>query len=968
MIAATRSDIETAFSELRSVSRDERHWLDFVELIHRHLGHASRGLCADGRSRLSSMALMIELSPWLDAIPRASRHQTFVRLSSAIEHVRNDLGWPLCAPPVPVELPQVPSAIRGRMPHDAALAHGWQDLRFGSRVPAITDDAEGVGELILSLVLDSGVVSQRLLRAVLRGIARGIQACGTLLWVNVIDSNPSTRYLEYRRVLLQPLTAILAVRFGPHAGLLMEAPRRSRDALNQRLLGAVRLRLTRLGSDPQSMPTAVRQLMAAANARLIMYLPVFLAAYARGHLRSTSLPDRAFLRLAGVNVRQTDRTQANADSPDDPPPRASTDSVNPFAVPLVDSLRACLTVSRRPGAVLAEMDRWIRARAPDVPPSAMALLDWTRSRLSTREPSQASGSTSRIVGDTLHIAPLVIGSLGTCDPCCVSVDELIVLRGEMTDIASDWPDPAGAARLLGRFVLYCARRSDPTVITLGQLAESKTPDANLLSFVEVRRLQDDLQSGRLYVRDPEMLGNLLTFLAACCLTLRSSEARGMLYDEITLTQSPGVDSAPPMLVLRVRRNALRTLKTAMSRRNVPDVIADPVIVEPLVLLVAQRAPRHGSDGIFGAAGFKRPSDDWSVGRPLQAAMQNITGDLQVRPYHLRHSAASRLLLALASRFIDLSPIKVLPFVREAAELSDRVGDLLINRSDLHRDLLWVVAHTMGHSSPRTTTQDYVHVMDLLLHAALTDRLPPPPVRILVKASGRPKPTAYRHLSDGVDGLLLAMERAHPGLIRRHAPADLSDGAARESRPTLFEALRDLYRRVTGLDPSDASIDDARNPEILRLLRGLQHLSTQRSGRRGALAARHGLRRRDRDGLFVPRELRTPESTSAAVALCDALESLPLVDLAVISDTLEAYVSGAHTTKPRIRFGTAQKAAAFVDALTHAQSATRFGVEARVLCEDPQVAQIQVSGAESERCSREAIRWVFQILAAIHIGA
>ena len=966
--------IESALDPLRQVSKSPRHFQALVDLTGAFLDGRRTEACADGRERLSSLELTRQFSIWLDDIGGDFRSAAFVKLSEAIDLARLKHGWPLCAPPVPVQLPQQPSTLRGDVPHDLTDAMNWCRARQQQVVRPITDAEEGVGELILSLILDCGVTSQRYLMGVLRSISGGLSAGGTFYWTNTVGRSPgSGRYLEFRRVFLQEVSAILAIRFGDAAWRGLSDPRsehrRPSRAARDYLKRVVALRLRALDVPAKHIPRSIDHVLRAGIALLRTRIPGYLAAFSRGDLKATSVPEPAFLRLLGIDHAHMSPDQEMAGPTEEVENDERETPDNPFSRTLVRELSATFLSSRKPVEAAAAIAHWRQTRDQVTPPSIDALCAWVESQLGKLEPSVPTGSTSRIVREALQIAPVVAGTFGMADPRAMSVDDLIEARSVMADVVSDWSDPGATVRRASRFVDYCVRCSNPEIEKIGQLAESKTPDANLITFADIKRAMQALESGRVYVKDAEMLRNQLTFLAACSMTLRSSEARGLLFEELAYVPPAGTHERP-MMVIAVQPNVLRGLKTLLSRRYVPDVVVDTEIAEYLILLVEDCGDAGPSAGIFGSASFTAPNRDWAVGRPAQAVLQAITKDSAIRPYHLRHSAASRILLALASRFIDLSPIRSIPFVSEAIALSDRIGDELINAFDLRRDLLWMVAIVMGHSNPGTTANNYLHVLDLLLYAAIVDRLPKASFAMLAAASGIPRSSVYRLAAaadPGSSTFMQSVERANPARLHRNDIVEVKNQISCLPKPQLFQLLKIAYEKArTASDHVGSGV--RADFESEGLLRSFVTLRQQQSGRkRKEKVPRHDMEDLGGDRGFVPYPLSTLESTAAAVALCDALESLPLEELPTLRSAILAYVVGGYTAKTRIRFPSEVQARAFVRAMDG-----RPSISVQLWPEIPTgkerlTVSITVRGQANDRGSRTAFRWVFQMLAAITLA-
>lgn len=136
---------------------------------------------------------------------------------------------------------------------------------------------------------------------------------------------------------------------------------------------------------------------------------------------------------------------------------------------------------------------------------------------------------------------------------------------------------------------------------------------------------------------------------------------------------------------------------------------------------------------------------------IHLAMRAVTGRETVRFHHLRHSCATNTLLLLAApelthswpflldvmyggiqsienQGLDLSKWQMNDYSQRAVQIKDfqaRSRELrlqLFNDPRVSYSQLYLVSRLLGHSSPVTTLQSYIHVIDLLAGAYVHERI------------------------------------------------------------------------------------------------------------------------------------------------------------------------------------------------------------------------------------------------------
>lgn len=183
--------------------------------------------------------------------------------------------------------------------------------------------------------------------------------------------------------------------------------------------------------------------------------------------------------------------------------------------------------------------------------------------------------------------------------------------------------------------------------------------------------------------------------------LRGGEAVG-------LDRSDWIERAGAIVVL-VRPNATRGLKTARGKRVVPliekltDVEAS--VMEEIHRRFEERPADARSQALLSdlcAANFRYRRMQ-ITGRLLRLVKQ-VTRNPGAIVHHARHSFANRIFALLAGRAFGLGSDG-----RFDATHCESTRRLLLGRLTLDRRALWALCRLLGHSSPATLIRSYLHV-------------------------------------------------------------------------------------------------------------------------------------------------------------------------------------------------------------------------------------------------------------------
>lgn len=180
--------------------------------------------------------------------------------------------------------------------------------------------------------------------------------------------------------------------------------------------------------------------------------------------------------------------------------------------------------------------------------------------------------------------------------------------------------------------------------------------------------------------------------------------RGM--EAACLLRSDWTEPAPDCVVLMVRSNHLRRLKSPASRRQVPLLFRltahERSIIEQW-FLVRQATPiLHDKDELFPTEfGLDGLEARRGLLRRIGTVIQQVTRNDQLSPHHNRHTFANRVadLLGLST---NLNPFDI----GSAAHQNAR--RLVLGSEESTRRCSWAVARLLGHAQPSTTFRSYIH--------------------------------------------------------------------------------------------------------------------------------------------------------------------------------------------------------------------------------------------------------------------
>jgi integrase len=200
----------------------------------------------------------------------------------------------------------------------------------------------------------------------------------------------------------------------------------------------------------------------------------------------------------------------------------------------------------------------------------------------------------------------------------------------------------------------------------------------------------------------DQLHDAFVALACCRFGLRIGEAVGM-------NRADWIEDGAAILVL-VRSNSTRPLKTTHSRRQVPLVEElMPVEREILARVLREWEHRHGQNrdtpllaGVSGAT-FKATKN--ALATRLLARLKQVTRNSRCTVHHLRHAYAMRIFALLHGRALD-------PCIVPDEQRALNCRRLLLGTDGIDRRSVWAVGRLLGHSSPGVSLRSYLNCLHL----------------------------------------------------------------------------------------------------------------------------------------------------------------------------------------------------------------------------------------------------------------
>jgi hypothetical protein len=563
------------------------------------------------------------------------------------------------------------------------------------------------------------------------------------------------------------------------------------------------------------------RLMQAANLAAYTEIPAILAAYAGRKLISHSLKRRAFERLSS-------RKPCTTDTPLSAPERITDINIVDFGVlrtppdlepEWLKAVRTTLSADAEHD-VRQAMNQLARETVEPCFVGRLAdFLDWL---LSVRTPSGKPRTLSSAKRTVIELARSMGPILEVPDPMDLDTASREELYSRIIEGAGSLPSDIGIgtstkmprvskrrrnlSRALYEFERFLNSKGKERVedesIFCGRYGLSLV-DANLLTFEDYTNAINEVDKVWPPREAPERnrIGKILL-----CLGFRIGLRRLEALHCLTADIGPGPD-----FEFIVRPTEFRRLKTRSARRRIPltrFLSSEEELNELRLILEWQQQRRDEQESSVFLLGISDKLDvvPQSLIEDLNEILRKVTGDPQMHFHQLRHSFASwnwlRLMLADVSGLPDLFPhLKATSkWLREGPEFRTK----MYGHAGVTRKHAYFIAQQLGHLSPSTSMQTYIHFADYLLglFLSLSIRMSPSKEQIL-EASRMPRQTAARWGLDETN--LLALPIA---LWRnRGCREELLRGTTERSYGVEVEWAKSVYEFLRELE-SGGSVDKA----------------------------------------------------------------------------------------------------------------------------------------------------------------
>lgn len=513
---------------------------------------------------------------------------------------------------------------------------------------------------------------------------------------------------------------------------------------------------------PTTTISALAQLVHQAN---LLEFPASLAAYMNGDLQSVGLPHRDWIRLrrgaAGdFGTRQASVTESGSEIFEDEqgPPQASQDPLEVHlstAADLDTAIPASSTAMRDPvisqesskklfgevrsifrkhaaatsgGIGRRNMDAAL-CRAQDqyrgsAGRTCLLLVEWVRHllRRSTRKGTLLRVSSVDRYFSSLSLCFLAVGfdhDLLACEEEDVTDFYLRLMDArsgipDATEPSTTTPESRSPSTENGyktlTLALQCLKDFHQTMhaafgIEHPDWSEIISDGPSLLVSAGCITELEYLQISACLAPSPTQASAADLQCAFINLLMYRFGLRGM--EAACLLRADWTEPAPDCVVLMVRSNHLRRLKSPASRRQVPLLFRltdhERAIIKQWFLVRQATPVLNDKDELFTA-------DFWLDGleerrgllRRIGAVIQQVTRNDQLSPHHSRHTFANRVAELLGLSTLNLNPLDISSTASQNARL------LLLGGTDSTRRCSWAVARLLGHAQPSTTFRSYLH--------------------------------------------------------------------------------------------------------------------------------------------------------------------------------------------------------------------------------------------------------------------
>ena len=894
--------------------------------------------------------------------------------------------------PIPIALPAAVNRLDHVTHRDSAalidhLKSGVNDLCENG----LQDKPESVviGVLCTSFAFQCGVLNLHEQRALLRSLNRPIHATGKWWHVDLQLTSGRDEALELRRVFLHPypLAVLIACRTR-----LQQSDRRAPDrlatesdaALN-RIMNASAKALARALHVPRpNLPTSLDSILEGEAAlQRVTGLPL-VEAYARRDSISHSPPLPVFRRWHGL-----------APYPDSSPKEEGGNSQPSVAVlagtqdgqpePIAADLEAQLKRLRQIfGGIKERKDRKdaLHAFTEDFRPadSMRCLIDFGMAMVTgknRRGRAQKGISVSHLLRD---LGPAWLQSTENLNLNTLTQQDIEAVCESVLERNNSPQKRGRIVPGLKAFLHFLEGEGYLTGLDLPDIPRAiglLAVSANLPTPAEAGRAAAEMAHVSSFASENERLAaSAMVQIAAAC-GMRRNEILHLRVGDLHWGSGGTVEAL-------IRPNVDRKLKSAGSTRVVPLDLAPRDARDRLKRFGAGNEPE--TPIISAALGATEATYEWRFFPEMNRALKESLADKGFHFHHLRHGAATWLLLSLLSQSLKLDRYADRAnYIADAIKTSARDKILLTGNAGPSRKALFAVSSLLGHSSPQITLEHYVHCLDLLLHAQYDTSYTQSNTKQLVGLLQLKKRTAQRWFEGGPTYVMQKIEREFGAHFLRDERSHEKFSATtvdESDSPSLFMKLEQQWLRVSR-EQARRDADPGRayrppNPLMGQIIDALAEVSVVESDKRGSRARTHRFKRRQH--IELPPQLRSGRPRQTAILVSAMFQHAFMDDFRKTRDAVVAW--GQHTSKVRgfFRLNAANEGMNWLLESGHLDSAWyEWGNEklnplpqdpdARLRCiRPPDATHFRLTHPEplktSKRTERAAIWWVLSMTYAL----
>jgi integrase len=608
----------------------------------------------------------------------------------------------------------------------------------GEKRGAALGPHESVGLLIVMLILRCGQCSPFVIQGIIEALAQSRRPLrvGPWTWIDIPLGESPQASAQMRRIFMDSATLAAWTWAWAHRGEVPDTSSITRAADRRKFLQAfanhaVRALCDRISKDAgiSLEKWTVRSLCAAREDALRLDTLPVLASYAAGRFASSSLTEDTWLRFLNVQRPTVDNELSKNEAggatgltslptPDEENPDWSEIVISGELDDdgLMADLRRAMKLERSKWA--GEFDKLIetlRASGHNDYSTSILSIRWLRHL------SEDRSSKGKLLADgsIRHYRGLLIARLIETFPETLSGMDGDELTDLYRDVASDTLSPQLKGRVLGalrefdRFVRKECLPQLPAASIPGFDGGPYEISARIITVAEFKACIEGIESGELVqVRTQRERDRLQGFLMLAFRTGgRRNELLGLRRQDFWVQDN---------LLVRIRPNIVRKLKTSNARRNIPLGWIPGHERERLEALSAKSIHPEDTFVFFDEACPSAVAlENHRIISLARLVLKEVSGDSNLHPHNIRHSLASLAAAGMFGRDLSVDAHPMCPqWILEAMSFAPELEESI--SSHLHRSAARgsALAMLLGHGSEITSYEHYVHVFDLLLFLAI----------------------------------------------------------------------------------------------------------------------------------------------------------------------------------------------------------------------------------------------------------